>query len=179
MRGRRVYALVSDVLQNDLEDLPRQHVLVARDAPLDEEDRDDKLIAVKQQQQLEHIEAIFENCLCRWEYVNDAIEKLAGTIDATRKLLELALDNERNRIERMQLYLSMAGLSFALMSAVGGFFGMNLVSGLETHPYMFNLALSSTFSPFRTHTRRRPKREESPQTLSLSFSPHASETKCF
>ena len=56
----------------------------------------------------------------------DAIEKLSGTIDATRKLLELTLDNERNRIERMELYLSIGGLGFAMMSAVGGFFGMNV-----------------------------------------------------
>ena len=51
--------------------------------------------------------------------------------------LPTPLDNERNRIERMELYLSMGGLSFAMMSAVGGFFGMNLLSGLEDHPKKF------------------------------------------
>ena len=85
----------------------------------------------------EVVASVFENYLCRWEEVNDGIEKLVGAIDSTRKLIELTLDNERNRIERMELYLSMGGLSFAMMSAVGGFFGMNLLSGLEDHPKKF------------------------------------------
>ena len=55
----------------------------------------------------EVVASIFENYLCRWEEVNDGIEKLVGAIDSTRKLIELTLDNERNRIERMELYLSM------------------------------------------------------------------------
>jgi len=85
----------------------------------------------------EVVASIFENYLCRWEEVNDGIEKLVGAIDSTRKLIELTLDNERNRIERMELYLSMGSLSFAMMSAVGGFFGMNLLSGFEDHPKKF------------------------------------------
>lgn len=69
--------------------------------------------------------------------MNDALERLGGTVDATRRLLELILDNERNRIERMELYLSMAGLGLGAVSAVGGVFGMNLVSGWEDHPRKF------------------------------------------
>ena len=49
----------------------------------------------------EVVASVFEN-YCRWEEVNDGIEKLVGAIDSTRKLIELTLDNERNRIERME-----------------------------------------------------------------------------
>ena len=52
-------------------------------------------------------------------------------------MLELTLDNERNRIARLELLLSMAGLSVGTCSAVSGFFGMNLVSGLESAAGVF------------------------------------------
>ena len=52
-------------------------------------------------------------------------------------MLELTLDNERNRIARLELLLSMAGLSIGTCSAVSGFFGMNLLSGLESAAHLF------------------------------------------
>lgn len=63
----------------------------------------------------------------------------------------------------------MAGLGFAAMSAVGGFFGMNLVSGWEDHPRTFwgvtyaTLAATSTlgFATWqRFHLGRELQREE-------------------
>ena len=52
-------------------------------------------------------------------------------------VLELTLDNERNRIARLELLLSMAGLSVGTCSAVSGFFGMNLLSGVESTAGLF------------------------------------------
>ena len=52
-------------------------------------------------------------------------------------VLELTLDNERNRIARLELLLSMVGLSVGTCSAVSGFFGMNLVSGVESTAGLF------------------------------------------
>ena len=48
-------------------------------------------------------------------------------------MLELTLDNERNRIARLELFLSMAALALAASACVSGFFGMNLVSGYATN----------------------------------------------
>ena len=45
--------------------------------------------------------------------------------------LELQLDNERNRLARFELTLNMAGLCIGMSAMVSGFFGMNLVSGVE------------------------------------------------
>ena len=59
--------------------------------------------------------------------------------DASQDVLELTLDNERNRIARLELLLSMAGLSVGTCSAVSGFFGMNLLSGLEATAGLFAL----------------------------------------
>ena len=52
-------------------------------------------------------------------------------------MLELTLDNERNRIARLELVLSMAGLSIGGSAAVSGFFGMNLLSGVESAANLF------------------------------------------
>ena len=51
-----------------------------------------------------------------------------------RTLEELKLRNERNRIMRSELLLSMSGLSLTVSAVIGGFFGMNLKSGIEELP---------------------------------------------
>lgn len=157
VRGRRVYALIDDALDDDISNASLEHVLFCKHTipyeRSDEAHAQSYSSPAKNEFALytreEAVESIFENYLCLWEGINDAIEKLSGTIDATRKLLELTLDNERNRIERMELYLSIGGLGFAMMSAVGGFFGMNLLSGIEDHPHKFwivtHLTLASSF----------------------------------
>lgn len=142
VRGRRICALIGDALESDVEGIQADHVLLASNVvPYERSDEARQIPPMIDEfaryTNEEVVASIFENYLCRWEEVNDGIEKLVGAIDSTRKLIELTLDNERNRIERMELYLSMGSLSFAMMSAVGGFFGMNLLSGFEDHPKKF------------------------------------------
>lgn len=123
VKGRRFYSLLADALRDDVFVQHNQHLLFGKN---------------RTARRVELAEAVFENSLCQWEFVNDAIEQLAGTIEATRKLVELALDNERNRLERMDIHLNIAALGLGLVSAIGGIFGMNLLIGLETAPYWFN-----------------------------------------
>ncbi|KAJ1448850.1 hypothetical protein M885DRAFT_537618 [Pelagophyceae sp. CCMP2097] len=125
VRGRRVCALIFDVIDRECGTTadPSQ---------------------ILKEMSVDKVEDVFENYLCRWEYLNDAIEKLTGNIEGTKKLLELALDNERNRIERMELYLSIGGLSFGMVAGVSGIFGMNLVSGLEETPGVFGAVIGAT-----------------------------------
>jgi Mg2+ and Co2+ transporter CorA len=59
------------------------------------------------------------------------VQQLATNIETTQGVLELTLDNERNRIARLELILSMAGLAIGAAACVSSFFGMNLISGLE------------------------------------------------
>ena len=130
------------------------------------------------------METLLDVYLARLEALNDRVERLAANIETTQGararpstlllldplsqpslspclppgVLELTLDNERNRIARrpsrprglagprrgvgrgsrvlsppcrLELLLSMAGLAVGASAAVSGFFGMNLVSGLE------------------------------------------------
>ena len=66
--------------------------------------------------------------------LSDQIEEVLANIETTQAVLELTLDNERNRIARLELLLSMGGLCVGSCAMVSGFFGMNLVSGLEVGP---------------------------------------------
>ncbi len=50
------------------------------------------------------------------------------------------LDNERNRIARLELTLNMAGLCVGVSAMISGFFGMNLASGVEAVPFGFHVA---------------------------------------
>jgi Mg2+ and Co2+ transporter CorA len=45
----------------------------------------------------------------------------------------------RNRIVKMNLYMEMCGLGVAVSACITSFFGMNLITGLEDHPFAFFL----------------------------------------
>jgi len=85
----------------------------------------------------ELVETLLDVYDARFNSLCDQIEQLASTIENTQDVLELTLDNERNRIARLELLLSMAGLSVGACSAVSGFFGMNLLSGVENVAGLF------------------------------------------
>ncbi|BBN11788.1 magnesium transporter [Marchantia polymorpha subsp. ruderalis] len=72
--------------------------------------------------------------------VDDAggvLEELRKGMEAAQEIWELGLDTTRNRIIRMNLYISISTLSISLATLPAAFFGMNLVSGFEDHPTLF------------------------------------------
>ena len=83
------------------------------------------------------VEMLLDVYDARLNSLGDQVEQLASTIENTQDVLELTLDNERNRIAPLELLLSMAGLCVGTCSAVSGFFGMNLLSGLESAAGLF------------------------------------------
>lgn len=79
--------------------------------------------------------------------VDDAggvVEELRKGIDSAQEVWELTLDTTRNQIIRMNLFISMATLSFSLATVPASFFGMNLISGLEASPNAFYIILGAT-----------------------------------
>ena len=106
----------------------------------------------------ELVETLIEVYNSRLDSLNDRIEELATNIETTQGTLELQLDNERNRIARLELTLNMAGLCVGVSAMVSGFFGMNLASGVETVPFGFVVAtacsLLLSFGMFAACTRR-------------------------
>ena len=66
------------------------------------------------------------------------INYLLKRLQSKQEFVQLALAGYRNRLIRMNLYLGVAGLSTGIGTAVAGFYGMNLINGLETEPMAFN-----------------------------------------
>jgi len=85
----------------------------------------------------EIVETLLDVYDARFQSLGDQIDQVASNIESTQNILELTLDNERNRIARLELLLSMAALCLGVCSVVSGFFGMNLLSGLETVQGLF------------------------------------------
>jgi hypothetical protein len=65
------------------------------------------------------------------------ISYLLQRIQSKQEFLALAMSAFRNRMIWMNLSVSVIGLSFGAATTVAGFFGMNLLTGLETSPYAF------------------------------------------
>lgn len=80
------------------------------------------------------VEFLLENYSTQLMDVSDRIDALQNKVHMHRTLEELKLRNERNRIMRSELLLSMSGLSLTVSAVIGGFFGMNLSSGIEELP---------------------------------------------
>lgn len=79
------------------------------------------------------------------------INYLLSRLQSKQEFVALALAGYRNRLVRMNVNISIIGLSTGIVTAVAGFFGMNLVSGLEdSPPYLFwaVTGMSSTTSLF-------------------------------
>jgi hypothetical protein len=45
----------------------------------------------------------------------------------------------RNRIVKLNLYMEMWGLGVSVSACISSFFGMNMTTGLEDHPFAFFL----------------------------------------
>merc|ERR1712129_688492 len=88
-------------------------------------------VAEKLEAEQELVETLLDVYNARLDSLNDRISELATSIETTQVTLELQLDNERNRLARFELTLNMAGLCIGMSAMVSGFFGMNLVSGVE------------------------------------------------
>ncbi|CAM6120466.1 unnamed protein product [Calypogeia fissa] len=72
--------------------------------------------------------------------VDDAggvLEELRKGIEAAQEVWELGLDTTRNRIIRMDLYISILMCSITIAALPAAFFGMNLPSGFEVHSTLF------------------------------------------
>lgn len=63
--------------------------------------------------------------------VSMEISYLIGRLQSKQEFVSLALAGYRNRMIRMNVHIGIAGLSLGLGTAVAGFFGMNVINGLE------------------------------------------------
>lgn len=157
-RARRLNALLDELLDNDGDVADMCLTLQQRLSPLnrlgrlllDDEDDDDSWIKTAEEEARdaeaaqEVVETVLDVYDARFQALGDQIDQVASNIESTQEILELTLDNERNRIARLELLLSMAGLCIGTCSAVSGFFGMNLLSGVEEVAGLFLLVTGTS-----------------------------------
>jgi Mg2+ and Co2+ transporter CorA len=86
---------------------------------------------------LEEYARQLNNCLFEIHY-------LLQRLQSKQEFVQLALSSYRNRMIRMNLYVTITGLSLALSTTIAGFFGMNLINGFESNPEAFQVVVTST-----------------------------------
>lgn len=66
-----------------------------------------------------------------------ALQTLHEYIGDTEDLVSIKLDQHRNQLISIDLMLTSFGACLGIMTCVGGYFGMNLYSGLQDTPGLF------------------------------------------
>lgn len=131
-RSRGVKTAVSEVLEND-EDMALMYLTDAKNGhPRTEHSN------------LEELELLLESFEKQVEEVVAEIESMYANVNNTQEIAELILDSNRNRILSLELRIGIVTLGFTMATFIAGLFGMNLVSGLEEHPYAFYIATAAT-----------------------------------
>jgi len=95
----------------------------------------------------EHAEILLEEYARRLNSILLEIDYLLQRVQSKQDMVALSLDAYRNRMIRTNLYLTVGGISLAFGTAVAGFFGMNVVNGLEEAEGVFEAVVvgSSVF----------------------------------
>ena len=91
--------------------------------------------AARPTHQHSEVEIMLETFATQLDDLLMRIRSLTEDVALHRTLEELKLRNERNRIMRVELLMSMAAISIATSTAVSGVFGMNLTSGCARPPF--------------------------------------------
>lgn len=95
----------------------------------------------------ENVELLLEEYGRQLNSILLEIAYLLQRVQSKQDMVALSLDAYRNRMIRMNLYLSMGGISLAFGTAVAGFFGMNVINGMEQTEGIFEaIVLGSTLT---------------------------------
>lgn len=96
----------------------------------------------------EECELLLESYHREITHITVAAFALRKRIENSQDLMEIALDNARNKMMKVNVHMAMAGCGLSMATVWAGLFGMNLVSGLEDDPsafiYVSGAALSCT-----------------------------------
>lgn len=77
------------------------------------------------------VEMLLEEYARQLKSTLSEVDYMLQRVQSKQDMVSLSLDAFRNRMIQMNLYLTVGGISLAFGTTVAGFFGMNLVSGLE------------------------------------------------
>ncbi|GKY94113.1 hypothetical protein MPSEU_000377600 [Mayamaea pseudoterrestris] len=79
----------------------------------------------------EHVELLIGVYARQISNIAMELNFLLGRLQSKQEFVALALAGYRNRMVRMNVHIGIAGLSMAFCTTIAGFYGMNLVNGLE------------------------------------------------
>ncbi|KAG7374092.1 hypothetical protein IV203_013187 [Nitzschia inconspicua] len=85
----------------------------------------------------QHVELLLGVYAQQFRAVQHEANFLLSRIKSKQEFIELELDLYRNRLIRMNVDLAILGVSVGTTTAMAGWFGMNLVNGLESSPTAF------------------------------------------
>lgn len=85
----------------------------------------------------ESVELLLEEYARQLSNILQETTYLLKKVQSKQELVAITLDAYRNRMLRMNLYLSIAGVGIASGTVIAGFYGMNLINGYEDSPTAF------------------------------------------
>jgi len=85
----------------------------------------------------EELEVLLESFVKQVEEIVNETDTTISNVQSTQEIVELILDSNRNALLALDLKISIATMGIGFGALIAGFFGMNLMSHLEEHPYAF------------------------------------------
>ncbi|KAG8991169.1 magnesium ion transporter [Tulasnella sp. JGI-2019a] len=85
----------------------------------------------------EELEVLLESYSKQVEEIVNETDTTISNVQSTQEIVELILDSNRNALLALDLKISIATMGIGLGALIAGFFGMNLMSHMEEHPYAF------------------------------------------
>ena len=81
--------------------------------------------------EFQEAEMLFESYFILVDNIFDKLKDLSEYIDDTEDLINIELDHHRNQLIQLELILTTATFSIALIGVVSGIFGMNIRNDME------------------------------------------------
>jgi magnesium transporter len=87
--------------------------------------------------QHQELEVMLESYLMQVEEIENEVNKINKNVSATENMISIHLDSVRNQLMKADLALQIMTVCITSGTLMAGFFGMNLLSHAESHPYAF------------------------------------------
>lgn len=94
----------------------------------------------RQDKDHEEVELLLESYLKMVEEIGSSVDSLSKNIEATEEVVNIGLISQRNELLIMEIKLSIGATTMGMGGLGASIFGMNLNTGLETHPFAFFMA---------------------------------------
>ncbi|KAK9704914.1 hypothetical protein RND81_07G019800 [Saponaria officinalis] len=120
-------------------------------------------VSIQEENDVEELEMLLEAYFMQIDSTMNKLTTLREYIDDTEDYINIQLDNHRNQLIQLELFLSSGTVSLSVYSLIGAIFGMNIpYTWKEHHGYLFKwvvilagLASGSIFLTIMTYARHK------------------------